>query len=149
MDRKVIYTPNSKDTLNDRIILGGDRDGVINFTKIKDICSLKLWQNIWDNLFITDLFLTKEDRIQIILNRYNYWNLSYWEREALIKELKATCKDKDSKNIEKFRDIISSLKNITKTLSKNTLTQTTKELRTIPFLKNIFGNNSSEKPNNK
>ena len=122
---------------------------MINFTRMKYSWSLKLWQNIWDNLFSTDLFLTKEDRIQIILNRYNYRNLSYWERESLIKELKATCKDKDSKNIEKFKDVINSLKNKTETLFNNTLTQTTKELRTITLLKNIFGNNSTEKPNNK
>ena len=35
MDRKTIYNPDSKESLNDRRIFGGNSDGMINFTKMK------------------------------------------------------------------------------------------------------------------
>jgi ribonucleoside-diphosphate reductase beta chain len=35
MERKTIYNPDSKESLNDRRIFGGNSDGMINFTKMK------------------------------------------------------------------------------------------------------------------
>jgi ribonucleoside-diphosphate reductase beta chain len=33
MDRKTIYNPDSKESLNDRRTFGGNPDGMINFTR--------------------------------------------------------------------------------------------------------------------
>ena len=42
MERKIIYNPNSKESLNDRRVFGGNSDGMINFTKMKYQWALNL-----------------------------------------------------------------------------------------------------------
>ncbi len=49
MDRKIIYNPTSKESLNDRRIFGGDPDGMINFTRAKYEWALKLWDTMEAN----------------------------------------------------------------------------------------------------
>jgi ribonucleoside-diphosphate reductase beta chain len=49
MDRKVIYNPDSNESLNDRRIFGGDSDGMINFTKMKYQWALNLWDTMEGN----------------------------------------------------------------------------------------------------
>jgi ribonucleoside-diphosphate reductase beta chain len=49
MDRKTIYNPDSKESLNDRRIFGGNSDGMINFTKMKYQWALNLWDTMEGN----------------------------------------------------------------------------------------------------
>lgn len=49
MDRKVIYNPDSEESLNDRRIFGGNSDGMINFTKMKYQWALNLWDTMEGN----------------------------------------------------------------------------------------------------
>ena len=49
MDRKVIYNPDSRESLNDRRIFGGNSDGMINFTKMKYQWALNLWDTMEGN----------------------------------------------------------------------------------------------------
>jgi ribonucleoside-diphosphate reductase beta chain len=49
MERKTIYNPDSKESLNDRRIFGGNSDGMINFTKMKYQWALKLWDTMEAN----------------------------------------------------------------------------------------------------
>ena len=49
MARKTIYNPDSKETLNDRRIFGGNPDGMINFTRMKYQWALKLWDTMEAN----------------------------------------------------------------------------------------------------
>ena len=49
MDRKIIYNPDSKESLNDRRIFGGDSDGMINFTRMKYQWALNLWDTMEAN----------------------------------------------------------------------------------------------------
>lgn len=51
MERKNIYNPDSKESLTNRRVFGGDSDGMINFTKMKYLWALSLWDmmeaNTW------------------------------------------------------------------------------------------------------
>ena len=51
MERKTIYNPETKESLNDRRVFGGNSDGMINFTKMKYQWALNLWDmmeaNTW------------------------------------------------------------------------------------------------------
>lgn len=49
MDRKTIYNPSSKESLNDRRVFGGNPDGMINFTRAKYEWALKLWDTMEAN----------------------------------------------------------------------------------------------------
>lgn len=49
MDRKTIYNPTSKESLNDRRVFGGNPDGMINFTRAKYEWALKLWDTMEAN----------------------------------------------------------------------------------------------------
>ena len=49
MDRKIIYNPDSEESLNDRRIFGGNSDGMINFTKMKYQWALNLWDTMEGN----------------------------------------------------------------------------------------------------
>ena len=49
MDRKTIYNPDSKESLNDRRIFGGNSDGMINFTRMKYQWALNLWDTMEAN----------------------------------------------------------------------------------------------------
>ena len=49
MERKIIYNPNSKESLNDRRVFGGNSDGMINFTKMKYQWALNLWDTMEAN----------------------------------------------------------------------------------------------------
>src|SRR5574344_868689 len=49
MDRKIIYNPNSKESLNDRRVFGGNSDGMINFTRMKYQWALNLWDTMEAN----------------------------------------------------------------------------------------------------
>jgi ribonucleoside-diphosphate reductase beta chain len=49
MERKTIYNPDSKESLNDRRIFGGNSDGMINFTKMKYQWALNLWDTMEGN----------------------------------------------------------------------------------------------------
>ena len=49
MARKTIYNPDSRETLNDRRIFGGNPDGMINFTRMKYQWALKLWDTMEAN----------------------------------------------------------------------------------------------------
>lgn len=51
LEKKIIYNPNSEESLNDRRVFGGNSDGMINFTKMKYEWALNVWdtqeQNTW------------------------------------------------------------------------------------------------------
>ena len=51
IEKKIIYNPNSEESLNDRRVFGGNSDGMINFTKMKYEWALNVWdtqeQNTW------------------------------------------------------------------------------------------------------
>jgi len=47
--RKTIYNPESKESLSDRRIFGGNPDGMINFTKMKYQWALNLWDTMEAN----------------------------------------------------------------------------------------------------
>ena len=51
MPIKTLYNPDTKETLNDRKVFGGNPDGMINFTKMKYQWALNLWDmmeaNTW------------------------------------------------------------------------------------------------------
>lgn len=49
MERKTNYNPESKESLNDRRIFGGNSDGMINFTKMKYQWALNLWDTMEAN----------------------------------------------------------------------------------------------------
>ena len=49
MSRKVIYNPDTKESLNDRRVFGGNSDGMINFTKMKYEWALRLWDTMEAN----------------------------------------------------------------------------------------------------
>ncbi len=49
MARKTIYNPESKETLNERRIFGGNPDGMINFTRMKYQWALNLWDTMEAN----------------------------------------------------------------------------------------------------
>ena len=49
MDRKIIYNPNSGESLNDRRVFGGNSDGMINFTRMKYQWALNLWTTMENN----------------------------------------------------------------------------------------------------
>lgn len=49
MDKKKIYNPQSNETLNERRTIGGNPDGMINFTKCKYEWASKLWDQMEAN----------------------------------------------------------------------------------------------------
>ena len=49
IEKKIIYNPDSKESLNDRRIFGGNPDGMINFTKMKYQWALNLWDTMEAN----------------------------------------------------------------------------------------------------
>lgn len=49
MARKTIYNPDSKESLNDRRIFGGNPDGMINFTRMKYQWAINLWDTMEAN----------------------------------------------------------------------------------------------------
>lgn len=49
MKRKTIYNPDSKETLNERRVFGGNSDGMINFTRLKYQWALNLWDTMEGN----------------------------------------------------------------------------------------------------
>lgn len=49
MERKIIYNPDSSESLSDRRIFGGNSDGMINFTKMKYQWALNLWDTMEGN----------------------------------------------------------------------------------------------------
>ena len=48
-EKKVIYNPKSRETLNERRTFGGNPDGMMNFTKAKYEWALKLWDTMEAN----------------------------------------------------------------------------------------------------
>ena len=48
-EKKVIYNPESKETLNERKTFGGNPDGMMNFTKAKYTWALNLWDTMEGN----------------------------------------------------------------------------------------------------
>ena len=48
-DKKIIYNPQSSESLNERKIFGGNPDGMMNFTKAKYEWALKLWDTMEAN----------------------------------------------------------------------------------------------------
>ena len=49
MERKTSYNPDSKESLNDRRVFGGNSDGMINFTRMKYQWALNLWDTMEAN----------------------------------------------------------------------------------------------------
>ena len=49
MKNKIIYNPDSKESINDRRVFGGNPDGMINFTKMKYQWALNLWDTMEGN----------------------------------------------------------------------------------------------------
>lgn len=49
INKKEIYNPDSKESLNERRIFGGNSDGMINFTRMKYVWALKLWDTMEAN----------------------------------------------------------------------------------------------------
>lgn len=61
VQKKTIYNPDSKESINDRQIIGGDPDGMINFTKMKYGWALKLWDTMEANTwFPKEVALTQD-----------------------------------------------------------------------------------------
>ena len=54
MPVKNIYNPDTKETLNDRKVFGGNPDGMINFTKMKYQWALNLWDMMEANTWFSD-----------------------------------------------------------------------------------------------
>jgi ribonucleoside-diphosphate reductase beta chain len=73
MDRKVIYNPNSKESLNERRTFGGNPDGMINFTRAKYEWALKLWDTMEGNTWFP-----KE--VQMTADAKDYKNLTVSEK---------------------------------------------------------------------
>ena len=48
-ERKTNYNPDSKESLNDRRVFGGNSDGMINFTRMKYQWALNLWDTMEAN----------------------------------------------------------------------------------------------------
>ena len=46
---KIIYNPDSNESLNDRKVFGGNPDGMINFTRMKYLWALNLWDTMEAN----------------------------------------------------------------------------------------------------
>lgn len=50
---KTIFNPTTTETINDRLVFGGQPDGMLNFTKMKYQWALNLWDtmeaNTWFN----------------------------------------------------------------------------------------------------
>lgn len=137
----VKYNPSSREQLSNKRLFN-NYDALINFSEIN---REEIWLSVQKLFF--DKLLTREDKIQIILDMFSYKSLSYWERLELIKELKEQSRKKEEKEKRKLYDVIKSLKDTSKTQYTKQI-KITKELKTFTFLKNIFGNNSTEKPNN-
>ena len=49
IEKKTIYNPDSKESLNDRRVFGGNPDGMINFTRMKYQWALNLWDTMEAN----------------------------------------------------------------------------------------------------
>ena len=49
MPVKIIYNPDSKESLNERKVFGGNPDGMINFTRMKYLWALNLWDTMEAN----------------------------------------------------------------------------------------------------
>jgi ribonucleoside-diphosphate reductase beta chain len=49
INKKIIYNPESKESLNERRVFGGNPDGMINFTRMKYEWALKLWDTMEAN----------------------------------------------------------------------------------------------------
>ena len=49
LTKKVIYNPESTESVNDRLVFGGNPDGMLNFTKAKYDWALKLWDTMEAN----------------------------------------------------------------------------------------------------
>ena len=49
MKSKIIYNPDSNESLNDRRVFGGNPDGMINFTRMKYAWALNLWDTMEAN----------------------------------------------------------------------------------------------------
>ena len=49
IEKKISYNPKSKESLNDRMIFGGNPDGMINFTRMKYQWALNLWDTMEAN----------------------------------------------------------------------------------------------------
>ena len=49
MPVKIIYNPDSNESLNDRKVFGGNPDGMINFTRMKYLWALNLWDTMEAN----------------------------------------------------------------------------------------------------
>lgn len=63
MEKKVIYNPESTETLGDRKVFGGNPDGMLNFTKMKYQWALRLWDvmeaNTW---FPKEVAMTSDNK---------------------------------------------------------------------------------------
>lgn len=142
MDRMFTYNPDSREQLSNKRLFDNADGMIINFSETtleKLLLSMEK--------FFNDIVLTREDRIQIILDSLDYRSLSYWERLELIKKLKEISRERKENEKRILYDELKSLKETLKTKYTKQI-KITKELRTFTFLKNIFGNNSTEKPNN-
>jgi ribonucleoside-diphosphate reductase beta chain len=49
LSKKIIYNPDSSESLNDRQVFGGNPDGMLNFTKAKYTWALNLWDTMEAN----------------------------------------------------------------------------------------------------
>ena len=68
---KTIYNPDSKESLNDRRIFGGNPDGMINFTKMKYQWALNLWDTMEGNTwFPKEVQMTGDAKDYKYLNTY-------------------------------------------------------------------------------
>ena len=53
MSRKIIYNPESNESLNERRIFGGNPDGMLNFTRMKYPWALKTWETMLANTWFS------------------------------------------------------------------------------------------------
>lgn len=93
--------------------------------------------------------LSKDEQIKIILDKFNYNELSYFQRKSLLKEIKTFNKLKKNFNNTILDDVIEIISKIFKMpIIEFTLARPIKKNIPLILLQNIYGNNSDEKPNN-
>ena len=81
MERKTIYNPDSKESLNERRIFGGNSDGMINFTRMKYQWALNLWDTMEANTWFPR-------EVQMTGDAKDYKFLTEPEKEWLFQVLK-------------------------------------------------------------
>jgi len=73
MKKKIIYNPDSNESINDRRVFGGNPDGMINFTRYKYGWAIKLWDQMEANTWFPR-------EVQMTADAKDYKNLTNNEK---------------------------------------------------------------------